>query len=172
MRAVTVHRLDDGNNKLSSYRLNGVAEFDKLHDRQFARRVSVEEIPSLTDSCRNAVGGNAVGGLVGIALAVAGCGGGSGGSNPPIAPAPTVVVQPWPLPGTFAVACSNVVQDFSQVGSGEDATNYWEGTPSDTGMPRYATDLLADPGNTLIATVTAPQDSNLFGSFAGDNVRS
>jgi predicted dienelactone hydrolase len=32
------------------------------------------------------------------------------------------------------------------------------------------TDLLADPGNTLIATVTAPMDSNLYGSFAGDNV--
>jgi predicted dienelactone hydrolase len=37
-------------------------------------------------------------------------------------------------------------------------------------MPRYATDLLADPGNTLIATVTAPMDSNLYGSFAGQNV--
>jgi len=37
-------------------------------------------------------------------------------------------------------------------------------------MPRYVTDLLADPGNTLIATVTAPQDSNLYGSFAGQKV--
>ncbi|MCK7515349.1 MAG: hypothetical protein MZV70_72745 [Desulfobacterales bacterium] len=34
----------------------------------------------------------------------------------------------------------------------------------------YATDLLADPGNTLIATVTAPQDSNLYGDFAGQPV--
>ena len=49
-------------------------------------------------------------------------------------------------------------------------TSYWEGAPSGSGVPRYATDLLADPGNTLIATVTAPQDSNLFGSFAGRNV--
>ena len=105
-----------------------------------------------------------------LAIALAGCGGGGGGSNPPGASAPTVVVQPLPLPGPYAVACSNVVQDFSRVGAGEDATSYWEGAPSGGGTPRYATDLLADPGNTLIATVTAPQDSNLYGSFAGQNV--
>jgi predicted dienelactone hydrolase len=107
--------------------------------------------------------------LSGIALALAGCGGG-GSSNPPGASAPTAVVQPLPLPGPYAVACSNVVQDFSGVGAGEDVQSYWEGMPSDNGLPRYATDLLADPGNTLIATVTAPQDSNLYGSFAGQNV--
>jgi predicted dienelactone hydrolase len=56
------------------------------------------------------------------------------------------------------------------LGAGEDATSYWEGAPSGDGTPRYATNLLADPGNTLIATVSAPQDSNLYGSFAGDNV--
>ena len=108
--------------------------------------------------------------LAGIALTLAGCGGGGGSSNPPGAPAPTVVVAPLPLPGPYAVACSNVVQDFSRLGVGEDVQAYWEGAPSDIGTPRYATDLLADPGNTLIATVTAPQDSNLFGSFAGQNV--
>lgn len=32
------------------------------------------------------------------------------------------------------------------------------------------TDLLADTDNTLIATVTAPQDSNLYGQFAGQEV--
>jgi predicted dienelactone hydrolase len=108
--------------------------------------------------------------VLGVALALVGCGGGGGGSNPPGASAPTVVVQPLPLPGPYAVACSNVVQDFSLLGAGEDAQSYWEGVPSVTGMPRYATDLLADPDNTLIATVTAPQDSNLYGSFAGQNV--
>ena len=106
----------------------------------------------------------------GIALALAGCGGGGDSGNPSGAPAPTVVVQPWPLPGPFAVACSNVAQDNSLLGTGEDATSYWEGMPSDNGTARYVTDLLADPGNTLIATVTAPNDSNLYGSFAGDNV--
>ena len=108
--------------------------------------------------------------LSGIALALAGCGGDGGSSNPPGASAPTAVVQPLPLPGPYAVACSNVVQDFSRVGAGEDVESYWEGMPSDNGMARYATDLLADPDNTLIATVTAPQDSNLYGSFAGQNV--
>jgi len=106
----------------------------------------------------------------GITLALAGCGGSADSSNPSGASAPTDVVQPLPLPGKFAVACSNVVQDFNRLGAGEDATSYWEGAPSGDGTPRYATYLLGDPGNTLIATVTAPQDSNLFGSFAGDNV--
>ena len=104
------------------------------------------------------------------AIALAGCGGGGGSSNPSGAPAPTVVVQPLPLPGPYAVACSNVVQDFSRVGTGEDVTSYWEGNPSDNGVTRYATDLLADPANTLIAAVTAPNDSNLYGSFAGEKL--
>ena len=50
-------------------------------------------------------------------------------NNPPGAPAPTVVVPPLPLPGSYAVACSNVLQDFRRVGAGEDATSYWEGNP-------------------------------------------
>ena len=108
--------------------------------------------------------------LPGIALALAGCGGGGVSGNPPGAPAPTAVVQPLPLQGPFAVACSNVLQDFSRLGPGEDVQSYWEGVPSAAGLPRYATDLLADPGNTLIATVAAPQDSNLYGSFAGQQV--
>ncbi len=108
--------------------------------------------------------------LSGFSLALAGCGGGGGIGNPPGAPAPTVVVQPLPLPGPFAVACSNIAQDFSRVGAGEDVTSYWEGNPSADSTPRYVTDLLADPGNTLIATVTAPNDSHLYGSFAGQNI--
>ncbi len=102
---------------------------------------------------------------------VASCGGDSdGSSNPPGAEALTDVVQPLPLPGPYAVACSNVVQDFTRVGAGEDVTSYWEGLPSDDGTARYATDLLADPDNTLIATVTAPEDSDLYGEFAGQEV--
>jgi predicted dienelactone hydrolase len=57
------------------------------------------------------------------------------------------------------------------VGAGEDVTSYWEGMPSDSGKARYVTDLLADPDNTLIATVTAPQDSTLYGEFAGQAVK-
>jgi predicted dienelactone hydrolase len=107
--------------------------------------------------------------LPGIALALAGCDGGGGG-NPPGASAPTVVVDPLPLPGPYKVACSNVDQDFSRLADGEDVQGYWEGMPSVDGLPRYATDLLADPDNTLIATVTAPTDTNLYGSFAGQKV--
>jgi len=108
--------------------------------------------------------------LSGIALVLVGCGGGGDSSNPPGASAPTAVVQPLPLPGSYPVACSNVVQDFSQVGAGEDVSSYWEGNPSDNGVPRYVTNLLADPDNTLITTVTAPNDSDLYGSFAGQQV--
>jgi predicted dienelactone hydrolase len=113
--------------------------------------------------------GRCLAALSGIALALAGCGGG-GSSNPAGGSAPTAVVQSLPLPGPYPVGFSNVVQDFSRVGIGEDVTSYWEGKPSDNGSTRYATDLLADPGNALIATVTAPADSNLYGSFAGQNV--
>jgi predicted dienelactone hydrolase len=102
---------------------------------------------------------------------VASCGGGgSGSSNTPNAEAPTVVVQPLSLPGPYAVACSNIVQDFNRVVAGEDAKSYWEGLPAGNGTARYATGLLADPVNTLIATVTAPQDSDLYGDFAGQSV--
>ncbi|MEP7182281.1 MAG: hypothetical protein ABI886_08855 [Betaproteobacteria bacterium] len=106
-------------------------------------------------------------------LALAGCGGGGGdgnGGSSPDAPAPTVVVPPLPLPGPYAVACSNVAQDFSRVAPGEDAQGYWEGSPSASGNPRYMTDLLADPANTLTVTVTAPTTANFYGSFAGARI--
>ena len=63
----------------------------------------------------------------------------------PGASEPTAVVQPLPVQGPYAVACSNVVQDFDQLLLGEDPTSYWEGLPDDD-RPRYITDLLADPG--------------------------
>jgi predicted dienelactone hydrolase len=111
--------------------------------------------------------GSLLAALLVIALAGCGGGGGEGGSGNP----PTAVVQPLQLPGPYAVACSNVVQDFTRLGVGEDVTSYWSGIPSDTGTARYTTDLLADPANTLIATVTAPLDSNLYGDFAGQQVQ-
>lgn len=105
--------------------------------------------------------------LLGIALALAGCGGGGGeGGGSPL----TVVAQPLPLPGPYAVACSNIAQDFTRLASGEDVTSYWSGIPSGAGTLRYVTDLLADPANTLIVTVTAPPDSTLYGEFAGQQV--
>jgi hypothetical protein len=88
-----------------------------------------------------------------------------------VAADPTLVVPPLPLPGPYPVACSNVAQDFSRVPPGENPQDYWDGTPHSDGSPRYITDLLADPANTLDLTLTAPSNGDLYGSFAGKNVQ-
>lgn len=111
--------------------------------------------------------GTLVAALAGLALAIAGCGGGGGSASP----APTTIVQPLALPGPYTVGCSNIEQDFSRVAPGEEAKDYWEGFPSASGAPRYVTDLLADPANALSVTVTAPNDGDLYGSFAGKPVQ-
>jgi len=87
--------------------------------------------------------------------------GGGDDSNPPTVTPPTSVVQPLPLPGLYAVACSYIQQNFGSLTSDE-VKRYWEG---DGGL--YVTALLVDRANTLIAEVTAPWDEDLFGSFAG-----
>jgi len=74
-------------------------------------------------------------------------------------------------PGPYTVACSNIAQDFSRVPPDEKAKDYWEGYPSASGASRYMTDLLADPVNALSVSVTAPNDSNLYGSFAGKPIQ-
>lgn len=65
--------------------------------------------------------------------------------------------------------CSSAVaQDFARVApDGEQAQAYWEGRPAAGGTPRYAADLLTDPVNALSVTVNAPNDADLYGSFAG-----
>lgn len=68
--------------------------------------------------------------------------------------------------GPYPVGCSNIVQDFSRVPAGESAKDYWEGTPNGN-TSRYITDLLADPANTVIVNLAIPNDSELFGSYAG-----
>jgi len=104
-----------------------------------------------------------------VALAMAGCGGGGdGGDNAP--PALATVVPPMPLPGPYSVACSNVAQDFERVPPGDAVDSYWKGSRSTSGTPRYLTDLLADPANTLSVTITVPDDTTLYGSFAGSRV--
>lgn len=107
--------------------------------------------------------------LSGFVLTFVGCGGG-GGETAQDQPLPSTVVSPLSLPGPYAVACSNIAQDFTQVAPGEDAKGYWEGSPAADDTPRYVTDLLADPENTLSVIVTAPNDDNLYGSFAGQQV--
>jgi len=88
----------------------------------------------------------------------------------PAAAQPTSVFPPLTFPGPYPVACSNVVQDFTRLRPGEDVQAYWEGVARDDGSPRYITDLLADPANTLAASVTAPDDSEVYGSFAGQTL--
>jgi len=106
-------------------------------------------------------------GWMAFALAIAGCGGGSDGDGA----APTIV-PPLALPGPYPVACSNVAQDFERAApGGEQAQAYWEGKPAADGTPRYVADLLTDPANALSITVNAPNDANLYGSFAGKSVQ-
>src|SRR6185295_2132115 len=77
------------------------------------------------------------------------------------------VLPPLPLPGPYPVGCSNVTQDFSRVAPGEDVQAYWEGLPRSNGASRTIADLLSDPSNTLGVTVTAPNNGDVFGSYAG-----
>jgi predicted dienelactone hydrolase len=79
--------------------------------------------------------------------------------------APAQIGVPPLGPGPYAVACSNVTQDFSRVPAGDDVQGWWEGVDG-----RYVTDLLADAPNTLAVSVTTPNDFFLFGDGAGKTV--
>ena len=81
--------------------------------------------------------------------------------------ADSFALPPLPLPGPYAVECSNVMQDFNRLAPGEDVQLYWEGVPRGDGTPRDPADLLADPANTPSVTVTAPGNFGVYGSFAG-----
>jgi len=78
-----------------------------------------------------------------------------------------VAVPPLPLPGPYAVECSNVAQDFSRLAPGETAEQYWEGVARNNGVARSPVELLADPSHTPMVTVDAPNNRQLFGTFAG-----
>ena len=81
--------------------------------------------------------------------------------------ADSFAVPPLPLPGPYAIECSNVAQDFNRLAPGEDVQLYWEGVPRADGTPRNTTDLLSDLANTLSVTVNAPSNLGVYGSFAG-----
>ena len=93
-----------------------------------------------------------------------------GGDDEPIDAPTTPVAAARPLPGPFEVGCSNVAQDFARLAPGDAAEDYWEGRPAADGRPRYASDLLSAPLQTLTASVTAPSDPTLYGSFAGRRI--
>ncbi len=82
----------------------------------------------------------------------------------------TLVIPPRTFPGPYAVGCSDLEQDFTRVATGEDVQDFWEGVPRSDGSPRYITNLLSDAANTLAATVIVPDDSTVYGSFAGQSI--
>ena len=77
-----------------------------------------------------------------------------------------LAVPPLPPVGPYAVGCSNLEQDFSRVQAGESVEAYWEGLPRGN-TPRFVTDLLVDPSRSFAYQQAIPNDSGVFGSFAG-----
>ena len=80
------------------------------------------------------------------------------------------VIPPLPAVGPYPIGCNNVSQDFSRLRPDEDVQKYWEGFPRDDGSPRYLTDLLSDPSNSLVLNIDVPNNSTLYGDFAQKRV--
>lgn len=80
------------------------------------------------------------------------------------------VVAPIARPGPFPVACSNVAQDFGRLQPLETASDYWRGLPRADGSPRYVTDLLAEPADTVTYSFLVPVDDELYGRYGGRTV--
>jgi len=81
---------------------------------------------------------------------------------------PALVVPPVG-PGPHAVACSNVEQDFTRVPAGQPVEAWWDGLPNGS-TQRYVTDLLVDPAHAFVVQRTLPNDSGLFGPYAGTTI--
>jgi len=86
----------------------------------------------------------------------------------PVARAQTVL-PPLPIAGPYPVACTNVEQDLTRVSDGETAEMYWRGASSG-GKERYVDALLVSPSNALTASVTPPNDGDLYDRWAGTPV--
>jgi predicted dienelactone hydrolase len=81
--------------------------------------------------------------------------------QPPVAP--PIGAGPHP------VACSNVEQDFTRVAPGVPVEAYWDGVSSG-GTTRYVTDLLVDAAHAFVVQRSLPNDSELYGPYAGATV--
>jgi len=79
------------------------------------------------------------------------------------------VLPPVPISGPYPVACTNIEQDLTRVAAGETAEMYWRGASSG-GKERYVNALLVSPANTLTATVTPPNDADLYDRWAATPV--
>ena len=76
--------------------------------------------------------GAAMAALLALAVVLVGCGGGDDDAE--LAAPSGSAVQPLALPGPYAIACSNVAQDFARApAGGEAAKDYWEGKPAADG---------------------------------------
>ena len=62
--------------------------------------------------------------------------------------------------GKYAVACSNVEQDFTRLKAGSAASDYWEGNPLSDGS-HYVTELLVSPADALTYKVNVPRQSEI-----------
>ena len=70
-------------------------------------------------------------------------------------------VPPLSPTGGYAVACSNIEQDFSRVPGGATYDDLW------TGRSGYVADILVDPSHALLIQQPFANDSELFGDYAG-----
>jgi predicted dienelactone hydrolase len=72
------------------------------------------------------------------------------------------------------VACSNLAHDTARLAQlGGPVSDYWEGianTDNGANVPRYLTDILAEPASTLQFAMAVPDDRGLYRGFAGSNL--
>ncbi len=68
-------------------------------------------------------------------------------------------------PGRFAVACSNVAQNFNLAPTDDARLQYWEGTQG-----HYVIDLLSEPQSALLVNLQVPDDEGLFPNHARQQV--
>lgn len=74
-------------------------------------------------------------------------------------------VVPPVAPGGYAVACSNVAQNFGLAPTDDARIQYWEGTQG-----HYVTELLSEPQGALLFNLPVPGNTDLFPNLAGRQI--